>query len=168
MRMKHQLLLLSAIACFSGTLTTSAETEPVTRKWTNDNGKVIEAELGSYDGTNVTLVMKGKEFRIPIAKLSQEDRDWLAKWQEECKSRIAGLLGLRKNVTISHRYGQTTGDYFKGLRWIVCQSGQALDCGALPAASLLDFLICRAVGTSPADSAAQMPTALRHVSTIKA
>jgi len=114
MLMNHPLRLLLVIASLSGTSAAFAESGPVTRKWTNDTGRVIEAELSAYDGTNVTLVMKGKEFTIPVAKLSQEDRDWLVKWKEEKQASIAGLIGLRKNVPITHRYGQTTADYFKG------------------------------------------------------
>ena len=99
----------------------SAHAESITRRWTNDDGKSIQAALGTYDGTTVTLLMNGKEFKTPASKLSQEDRDWLAKWQEEQAKlkqeqagRLAKLLGVRANVPISHRYGQTTEDYFKG------------------------------------------------------
>lgn len=67
--MNHALLLLSAIATVSWALPATAETEPV------------------------TLVMKGKQDKVPLDKLSQEDRDWLAKRTEEQNSRIAGLLG---------------------------------------------------------------------------
>lgn len=110
--MKHALHLVLTFAAIIWALPASAET--VIRKWTNDTGKVIEAELVSHDESSVTLRMKGKEFRIPLDKLSQDDRDWLANREEEMKGRIAGLLGVRKNAPITHRYGQTADDYFKG------------------------------------------------------
>lgn len=122
--MKHHLHILLSIAAFCGTLPAAAQSQPVTRKWTNDSGRVIEAELGAFDGTNVTLVMKGKEYKIPLDKLSQADRDWLAKWKEDQKDhgdkpagdKLAGtgLVGIRKTAPISHRYGQASDDYFKG------------------------------------------------------
>ncbi len=112
--MKHHIPILLLIAVFSWTLAVQAESEPVTRKWTSDTGRVIEGELGAYDGINVTLVVKDKEYKLPINKLSKEDRDWLAKWKDEQKDRIAQLLGTRKKVPISHRYGSAPDDYFKG------------------------------------------------------
>jgi hypothetical protein len=118
--MKYHLHFLLTLAVLSGPLS-AADPDPVTRKWTNDSGRVIEAELGAYDGTNVTLIMKGKEFKVPVDKLSQEDRDWLARWQVEQHERSAKLAeqsaklaGVRKNAPISRRYGQATDDYFKG------------------------------------------------------
>jgi len=119
--MQYSHLALVMIAFVSTALPMPACAESVSRKWMNDAGKVIEAELGSYDGTDVTLLMKGKEFKIPVEKLSKEDRGWLAEWQEGQKKlkqqqagRVAELLGVRKNAPISHRYGQATDDYFKG------------------------------------------------------
>ena len=97
-----------------GLLPASAQEEPVSRQWTNTEGKAIEASLGNYDGHTVTLIMKKKEYNLPVDKLSKEDQDWLAQWQKEKDEKLTGLLGERKNVPISHRYGQSTDDYFKG------------------------------------------------------
>lgn len=44
------------------------------RSWTNQGGKTIEADFMKLDGENVVLLMKGKEYRIPIASLSEKDQ----------------------------------------------------------------------------------------------
>ncbi|WP_411825607.1 hypothetical protein [Luteolibacter sp. AS25] len=85
-----------------------------TRQWTSDTGQVINAELKSHDGESVTLFMNGKDYVLPLDKLSQEDRDWLEKREVQMEKRLAGLLGMRKNAAISHRYGETTEEYFQG------------------------------------------------------
>lgn len=49
------------------------------RSWTNSEGKVIEADLVRVDGDRVVLVMKGKEYAIPLASLSDEDQKFARK-----------------------------------------------------------------------------------------
>ncbi len=103
-----------ALALLAGSLTCAfAQNDTVTRKWTNDAGTVIDAELGAYDGTTVTLLMNGKEFNVPVEKLSAADRDWLANWKKENEERMASLVGLRQDAPITGRYGKTTDDYFQ-------------------------------------------------------
>ncbi|MFC7336956.1 hypothetical protein ACFQY0_07185 [Haloferula chungangensis] len=44
------------------------------RSWTNTEGRVIEADLIGVKGDKVVLSMKGKEYEIPLASLSEEDQ----------------------------------------------------------------------------------------------
>jgi hypothetical protein len=44
------------------------------RNWKNKEGKVIEAEFVKFDGTNVIIATKGREFTLPISTLSNEDQ----------------------------------------------------------------------------------------------
>lgn len=53
------------------------------RDWTNLSGTRITAELASVDGDEAVLNVQGKDYRVPIAKLSADDRAFIAKWQEE-------------------------------------------------------------------------------------
>ncbi len=47
------------------------------RTWTSSDGKKIEAELVKVDAGNVVLLMQGKEFRVPLDRLSPEDQTFL-------------------------------------------------------------------------------------------
>jgi len=49
------------------------------RKWTNNEGKVINAEFVSSDGSEVTLLMNGKEIKYALNKLSAADREFVSK-----------------------------------------------------------------------------------------
>ncbi|SHK27654.1 hypothetical protein SAMN02745181_3550 [Rubritalea squalenifaciens DSM 18772] len=46
------------------------------RPWTNSSGKTIEAEFKSLDGDVVVLEMKGKQYRVPLSSLSEEDQEF--------------------------------------------------------------------------------------------
>lgn len=48
------------------------------RTWTDASGKTIEAELRGVEGDNVVLYFKDREWRVPLARFSQEDRDFVA------------------------------------------------------------------------------------------
>ena len=49
------------------------------RTWTDDMGRKVEAEFGGLDGQNAILIMPGgAKSNFPIAKLSAEDRDFIA------------------------------------------------------------------------------------------
>lgn len=48
------------------------------RTWTNSEGREITADYIKVAGDDVVLNMKGKEYNIPIATLSQEDQDHIA------------------------------------------------------------------------------------------
>ncbi len=49
------------------------------RTWTNSEGVKIEADYVSSDGQMVILRMNGKDVNYPLAKLSEPDREWVAK-----------------------------------------------------------------------------------------
>lgn len=52
--------------------------QPAARQWTDATGRVITAEFVRADGSNVTIRMDGKEFTLPLEKLSDADRKWVA------------------------------------------------------------------------------------------
>lgn len=50
------------------------------RSWTSSDGKIVEAEFVelSEDGKSVLLDISGRRFSVPLERLSDEDRDYLA------------------------------------------------------------------------------------------
>lgn len=103
-------IFLVCLACALTLARTSAEV----RKWTNQSGTVINAELGGYDGETATLIVKGKSFAVPVDKLSKEDQEWLENWQKEQAAKLDSLVGSHDKVPITQRYGASTDDYFAG------------------------------------------------------
>lgn len=68
------------------------------RTFTNSAGRQIEAEVVEVEGETVVLKMNGKNYPVPIATLSQEDRDYLAAWKKEkeapsAEKKTAGTIG---------------------------------------------------------------------------
>jgi hypothetical protein len=53
------------------------------RTWTDASGKSIDAEIVSADEKSVTIEKAGKEFTIPLEKLSEKDREFVTEWVEE-------------------------------------------------------------------------------------
>jgi hypothetical protein len=47
------------------------------RRWTNAEGKVIEAEYLRSDDSHVTLLIRGKEVKYALNKLSENDRNYV-------------------------------------------------------------------------------------------
>lgn len=80
-----------------------------TRTWTNLDGKTIIAELVKVDAQEVILNKNGKEYRIPINTLSEEDQTHISEWQapgedatEEIKENASGLkFPLKLNNHVS-------------------------------------------------------------------
>lgn len=67
-----RLLALVTLVFFA--LTAAAEI----RTWKDAaSGRAIEAEFVSADGTSVTLRMGGKDYTMPVSKLSAEDQAWI-------------------------------------------------------------------------------------------
>lgn len=63
-------------AVFIVVLALHAEAE--TRTWKDAaSGRAIEAEFVSADSTNLTLRMGGKDYTMPLARLSAEDQAWI-------------------------------------------------------------------------------------------
>jgi hypothetical protein len=53
------------------------------RDWTNKEGQTIRATFVDFKGDQVVLKMKGETYPVPLASLSQADRDHLTKRREE-------------------------------------------------------------------------------------
>lgn len=53
------------------------------RSFKDATGRVIEAELVSVKGEDVTIKRDGKDFTLPIAKFSAPDQEYIRTWAEE-------------------------------------------------------------------------------------
>lgn len=80
------------------------------RTWTNAGGLTIVADYVSSDGRNVILRMNGKEVAYPLAKLSESDREWVAKQvaeggpaQERATAGASAPPGARKGLPVTER-----------------------------------------------------------------
>lgn len=56
---------------------------PVTRSWTDMNGKTIEAEFRGTEGDKIVLYFKDREWRVPLYRFSQEDKQFVASARAE-------------------------------------------------------------------------------------
>ena len=67
------------------------------RGWTNSKGQVIEADLVRVSGDKVVLQMKGKEYEISLASLSEEDqafaKEETARIEEERREDARKFMG---------------------------------------------------------------------------
>lgn len=52
------------------------------REWTAADGRTVRGKLLGFDGTVVRLEVNGREFALPVERLSEADRRWLRSWQE--------------------------------------------------------------------------------------
>ena len=48
------------------------------RDWTDLNGRTITAQFVRLEGNAVVIFRKGREFKVPLSKLSEEDQLWAA------------------------------------------------------------------------------------------
>ena len=90
-----RLVLMTLIVISSGVLCFAQE-----RTWTSDDGKKIVGEMLREDGEAVVLKVGVKEFKVPLTKLSTEDREWIAaqrKEREERNKEAAALAGTNKS-----------------------------------------------------------------------
>jgi hypothetical protein len=53
------------------------------RTWTDKDGRSMEAEIVGADGLQVTVNKGGKEFKMPLDRLSDKDREYVKEWLEE-------------------------------------------------------------------------------------
>lgn len=53
------------------------------RTWTDKDGRSIEAEIVTADESQVTVSKGGKEFKLPLDRLSDKDREYVEEWLEE-------------------------------------------------------------------------------------
>ncbi len=61
------------------------------RQWTNIDGKVIEADYVSANGSEVVLKRGGKEVNYPLDKLSAEDQAFIRKQMEEAVAKTGWI-----------------------------------------------------------------------------
>ncbi|HEY1123973.1 MAG TPA: SHD1 domain-containing protein, partial [Haloferula sp.] len=52
------------------------------RVWTDTTGRKIDAEIVRVEGDQVVVNFKGKETKLPLAKLSADDRKFAEEWQK--------------------------------------------------------------------------------------
>lgn len=57
------------------------------RTWTDKDGRSMEAEIVKADETEVTINKDGKEFKLPLAKLSDGDQEFVKGWLAEQKEK---------------------------------------------------------------------------------
>ena len=62
---------------------------PNARTWKNTDGQTIEAELVRVESANAILRMHGRTYRVPVASLSQADRDYLQARETEQRKAAA-------------------------------------------------------------------------------
>lgn len=77
------------------------------RTWTSEDGKKIVGELLRETGETVVLKVKDKEFTVPLSRLSEEDRAWIAGHRKqllESQKEFASLGGTTK--TFAKKDGQ--------------------------------------------------------------
>jgi hypothetical protein len=72
--MKNQLVISVFFLCLSAIASA--------RKWTDTQGRTIEAEIVRADADSVTVLTGGREVRIPRSKLSEEDQEYCDEWLE--------------------------------------------------------------------------------------
>lgn len=53
------------------------------RTWTDRDGRAMEAEIVAADDLQVTVNKGGKEFKIPLERLSDDDREYVEEWLGE-------------------------------------------------------------------------------------
>jgi hypothetical protein len=88
------------LLCF---LLGSAGSHAEMRSWTDVTGRVIQAEFVSANATEVRVRLNGRETGIPLAKLSDADRRWIAE-----KVAAAAKPGVYSDEPFTHRWFQGT------------------------------------------------------------
>ena len=81
------------VLLLSGLLLASASA----RVWTDTTGRKIDAEIVKLEGDQVVLLFKGKEVKLPLTRLSEDDRKFTEEWQKSKpaeKAAPAGELSL--------------------------------------------------------------------------
>ena len=71
--------ILTGLSLLAALLLPTAATA---RIWTDTTGKKIEAEIVSVEGDQVVLKFKGKDVKLPLGRLSDEDRKFVEEWQK--------------------------------------------------------------------------------------
>ena len=66
------------------------------RTWTDTKGRTIEAEISRVEGGAAVVKRNGKEVRLPLDMLSEQDKQFVAKWNEENKAAKATAAAAPK------------------------------------------------------------------------
>jgi len=53
------------------------------REFKSTDGKTITAEVAAVHGDQVVLSMNGREFTVPVVRLSQSDQEFIAEWKKK-------------------------------------------------------------------------------------
>ncbi|MEQ8846648.1 hypothetical protein [Botrimarina sp.] len=77
---------LLTLAMLAASVASAAE-----RTWTNDQGQTLEAELINVRGDTAFLRSGGKRIPAPLERLSEADRQWIARYQELTGERAWGV-----------------------------------------------------------------------------
>ncbi len=67
------------------------------RSWTNSAGKTIVATLVEIAGDKAVLQMAGKNFEVPVASLSAEDRKFIEEWKKGDMTDPSGDASVKPN-----------------------------------------------------------------------
>lgn len=67
------------------------------RSWTNSSGKTIVATLIEIAGEKAVLQMGGKNFEVPVASLSAEDRKFIDEWKKGDLTDPSGDASIQPN-----------------------------------------------------------------------
>src|SRR5687768_8384369 len=67
-----------AVLLLSGLLLATASA----RVWTDTTGRKIDAEIVKLEGDQVVVNFKGKEVKLPLTRLSADDRKFAEEWQK--------------------------------------------------------------------------------------
>lgn len=95
-----------------------------TRELTNSEGKTIQAEILELGKDAVKIRTNGRVFEVPLAKLSEADRTWLAGWRAKHGGGAAGSPDYSELVF----QDDFAGDGF-GPRWTHYKSGSVIKDG---------------------------------------
>lgn len=87
------------------------------REFKSTDGKTITAEVAAVKGDQVVLSMNGREFTVPVARLSQPDQDFIAEWKKKDlenhipKMRVEVASGKSDRSDKSDSFDNRTGSF---------------------------------------------------------
>jgi predicted peptidase len=85
------------------------------RTWTSNDGKEIIGKMLREENDSVVLLIKNKEFTIPLSRLSEQDQKWITakrKETEEQEKEFAILRGTTKTFPKNHQQEVTYHVYY--------------------------------------------------------
>ncbi len=97
---------VSVVAGPSGITSPAPAGGTTSRKWTDKNGKTIEAEFRGVEGDKVVLLFRNKEHRVPISDLSEGDQQFVQSQQQAQQEGIAIAQGETPSSRSSEEMAQ--------------------------------------------------------------